>query len=375
MMSQGSDKHRVVIVGGGVAALEAALALRQLSPDRTTRTVVAPNEEYVVRAQSVREPFEFPEADHYPLAPIVRDAGATLLVDALDHVDTAARTITTTGGKEVPYDSLVLALGARPHARYEHAATVNFRSMASVLAGILHEVDTAAIRSVAFVTPTGPAWPLPLYELAYMTARRAQDRGVQLLTTLITPEDRPMMLFGTVASKGVARLLHQGGVEVVTSSEAEVPSPDEIVISPGQRRMPVDRVVALPELVGPAIVGVPHDEHGFVPVDDHGRVIGVPGVFAAGDATASLIKHGGFSAQQADAVAEAIAAEAGEIIDPQPVEGLLRGMFITGDAPWFLSARLEGGHAYDSVFTTEPTATPEGKVAARYLSQYLTQVA
>ncbi|MDO9174671.1 MAG: FAD-dependent oxidoreductase, partial [Actinomycetota bacterium] len=286
-----------------------------------------------------------------------------------------AKTITTTGGQEVAYDSLVLALGCRAHARYEHAITVDPRSMDETLRDMLQDVDSGAIRSVAFITPTGPAWPLPLYELAYLTARRASDQGVQLTTTLVTPEDRPMMLFGMIASNGVTRLLHDGGVEVITSSEAEVPSSQDVVISPGQRRLQVDRVIALPELVGPAVAGLPRDEHGFIPVDDHGRVTGVPGVFAAGDATARPVKHGGFSAQQADAVAEAIAAEAGEVLDPQPVEGLLRGMFITGDAPRYLSARLQGGHAYDSVFTTEPTATPEGKIAARYLSQYLEQVA
>lgn len=375
METQTSGKHRVVIVGGGVAALEAALALQQLSPDRTTRTVVAPNDEYVVRAQTVREPFAAAPADHYPLAPIVRDAGAELLVDALGQVNAAAKTITTTGGQEVPYDSLVLALGCRAHSRYDHAITVDPRSMEEVMRGMLSDLDAGAIRNIAFVTPTGPAWPLPLYELAYLTARRAAERDLQLTTTLVTPEDRPMLLFGMVASNGVTRLLHDGGVEVVTSSEAEVPSPHEVVISPGQRRLQVDRVIALPELVGPAITGLAHDEHGFLPVDDHGRVQGAPGVFAAGDVTARPFKHGGYSAQQAGAVAEAIAADAGEILEPQPVEGLLRGMFITGDAPLYLSARLEGGHAYDSVFTTEPTATPEAKIAARYLSQYLEQVA
>jgi sulfide:quinone oxidoreductase len=365
----------VVIIGGGVAALEVALALQQLSPDLTTRTVVAPNEEYIVRAQTVREPFAFPEADHYPIAPILRDAGATLMVDALERVDTAAQTITTKSGAEVPYDSLVLALGAQAQTRYEHAITVDHRSMAPVLRGVLEAVDAAAIRSVAFVTPTGPAWPLPLYELAYMTARRARERGIPLITTLITPEDRPMMLFGMEASKAVAHLLNDGGVEVVSSSEAEVLTPQQIVFFPGERRLQADRVIALPELIGPAIEGVPHDEHGFVPVDAHGRVTGAPGVFAAGDVTSYLIKHGGFSAQQADAVAEAVAAAAGEIIEPNPVEGLLRGMFITGGEPFYLSARFEGGHAFDSVFTSEPTATPESKIAARYLSQYLDQVA
>ncbi|MBJ7471674.1 MAG: FAD-dependent oxidoreductase [Solirubrobacteraceae bacterium] len=375
MESQGTGKHRVVIVGGGVAALEAALALQQLAPDSTTRTVVAPNAEYVVYAQTVREPFAHADADHYPVAPIVEAAGASLIVDALDRVDVDGKRIVTTGGQELEYDTLVLALGSKAAPCYDHALTVDPRSMAPALQRMLEGVDAGTIRSVAFVTPAGPTWPLPLYELAYLTARRASAAGHKLLTTLTTPEDRPMMRFGMIASNGVTRLLHEGGVELITSSVAEVLSPHELVITPGERRLRVDCVVALPELVGPGISGVPQDEHGFIPVDEYGRVIGAPGVFAAGDVTARPIKHGGFSSQQADAVAETIAADVGEILDPQPVEALLRGMFITGEAPLYLSARVVGGHAYDSVFTTEPTATPEGKIAARYLSQHLEQAA
>ena len=57
---------------------------------------------------------------------------------------------------------------------------------------------------------------------------------------------------------------------------------------------------------------------GFLPVDTHGRVAGVPGVYAAGDATDFDIKQGGIACQQADAAAEAIAADAGVAIDPAP---------------------------------------------------------
>jgi len=180
-----------------------------------------------------------------------------------------------------------------------------------------------------------------------------------------------MAAFGMTVAQGVSRLLEAGGVDVALASHAEVPHSRQIVIHPGERRLEVDRVVALPELSGPRIVGVPHDEHGFVPVDEHGRVDGAPGVFAAGDIAAYAIKHGGFSAQQADAVAQAIAVLAGEQLDPKPVQVLLRGMILTGAEPYFISARISGGHAFDSVFTQEPNLNPASKIAARYLDAYL----
>ena len=66
-----------------------------------------------------------------------------------------------------------------------------------------------------------------------------------------------------------------------------------------------------PQLGGPALAGLPADERGFIPIDEHARVRGVPGVYAAGDGTNFPIKHGGLGTQQADAAAEEIAARAG----------------------------------------------------------------
>ncbi|MGD0455391.1 MAG: hypothetical protein ABSB69_17530, partial [Solirubrobacteraceae bacterium] len=58
-----TSKLRVLIAGGGVAALEALLALRALAPEQTEITVLAPNAEFVYRPMAVREPFSYPQAN------------------------------------------------------------------------------------------------------------------------------------------------------------------------------------------------------------------------------------------------------------------------------------------------------------------------
>ena len=68
------------------------------------------------------------------------------------------------------------------------------------------------------------------------------------------------------------------------------------------------RVISPPRLEGHRIPGLPADGDGFIPTDLHGRVVGLERVYAAGDTTAFLVKEGGLATQQADAVAEAIAA-------------------------------------------------------------------
>ncbi len=321
MTTHGSHpKLRVVIVGGGVAALETALALRELAPEQTAITVIAPNEEFVYRPMTVREPFAYTAARRYPLARIVHDAGAELLVDELDYVDPERRTIHTKAGEAIEYDALVLALGAHAVPRYKHAITIDDRRMDETLHGLIQDIEGGYLDSLAFVAPGRMAWQLPLYELALMTAGRAYDMQIDLSTTIITPEDSPLAIFGSTASSAIAQRLERAHVKTINSAYVEVPSAGEVVINPGDRHLHVKRVIALPELYGPSIRGIPLGEHGFIRVDPHGRVRDVEGVYAAGDAIDFPIKHGGVGSQQADVAAQSIAALAGASVTPEAVQ-------------------------------------------------------
>jgi sulfide:quinone oxidoreductase len=124
--------------------------------------------------------------------------------------------------------------------------------------------------------------------------------------------------------------------------------------------------------------GLPHDEAGFVPVDEHGSVLGCQDVFAAGDVTAFPLKHGGLAAQQADAVAEVIAARLGTVGMPEPFRPVLRGLLLTGDTPLYLRAELgERGQRAHRLLPAPGSASsgalwwPPGKIAGRYLTPFL----
>jgi len=142
-------------------------------------------------------------------------------------------------------------------------------------------------------------------------------------------------------------------------------------VSPGERRLRVDRIVTLPRLAGPRLRGVPCGRDGFLRADAHGRLAGVDGVFAAGDVTAFPIKQGGLAAQQADAVAEAIAASVGADIDPQPFRPVLRGVLLTGGPARYLRADISGGAGDDSIVAGEALWWPPNKLCGRYLAPYL----
>jgi sulfide:quinone oxidoreductase len=369
--SPSSEPFKVVIAGGGVAALEAALALRALDAERFEVTLVAPNEDFVYRPMAVREPFAYSAARRYAVGEIAADIGAALIVESFASLDVGRRVARTESGAELHYDAILLALGARPHPRFPAAVTLDDARLEELMGGLLEDVDSGYVHDIAFVIPARVAWPLPIYELALMTARRAFEMNVELAVTIATPEQQPLAIFGEGASSGVAALLEQSGITTITSAHCEVPDGRHVVINPGDRTIDVDRVIALPELYGPAIRGLAAGEHGFIPVDVHSRVRGVEGVYAAGDATDFELKYGGIAAQQADAAAESIAALAGLAIEPAPLHPVIHGILLTGAAPQYLSAQFTGGRGFHSEITDEPTWSPPAKIAAKYLAPYL----
>jgi sulfide:quinone oxidoreductase len=319
----------------------------------------------------VREPFAHGAARRYPLAPIVRDAGARLLRGELGRVDPGRRAIHTKEEEQIEYDALLLALGAKLVPRYAHALTIDDSRLDETLHGLIQDVEGGYAHSLAFVSPDSIAWPLPLYELALMTAGRAYDMEIDLAVTVITHEPAPLAAFGAAASSAVGELLRKARIETIASAAAEVPTGREVLIRPGDRRLQVDRVIALPELNGTPLPGIPVREGGFIPVDAHGQVPRVGPIYAAGDATDFAVKQGGIAAEQADAAAEAIAASAGAPITPRPFEPVVRGMLLTDDKPLYMVARLGGGQEPSSEVSDRPSWTPSAKIAAKYLAPYL----
>jgi sulfide:quinone oxidoreductase len=64
-----SQQLQVVIAGGGIAGLEALMALRDLAADRVALTLVAPDPEFTYKPFTVEEPFSPEPAVRRALAP------------------------------------------------------------------------------------------------------------------------------------------------------------------------------------------------------------------------------------------------------------------------------------------------------------------
>ena len=361
-----SGAAEVVIVGGGVAALEALMALRAYAGDRVRITLVAPDPDFVYRSMTVAEPFGLGRARRYPLEQVASDFDARLVRASVIAVGAGERRVALRSGDRLSYDTLVLAPGARTLPAFDDAIAFGQPDSVTAMRELLAEVEQGRARRVAFIAPTVAGWTLPLYELAIMTAGLISDRGLDAELILITPEARPLAVFGAGPSAVIARLLAAARVEFIGSTYADVQPGAVRLVSDG-RVVPVDGAVALPLLRGPELEGVPAEpEYGFVPVDRHGRVTALPHVYAAGDATDFPIKQGGLAAQQADAVAEHVAAHHGAAVSPAPFTPVLRGMLFTGDRPRFMSA-AEG----KNLASAHPLWWPPTKIAGRHLAPYL----
>ena len=315
-------KH-VVIAGAGVAALECVLALRQHAGARVAVELLAPSAELVVRPSSVKTPFGGPAAPRVELDPLAAEAGVRLHRDTLASVEAGAHHVLTRDGSYVPYDMLVVATGARSREAVPGAITFRGPLSAGVVEQAVARVAAEPGLRLAFTAPPGVRWLLPLYELALLGAAELRDRGVTEPSILVvTGEQEPLEVFGPAASEAVRRELAEAGIELITRAAAIAAHEGTLRLDNG-RLLGADVVVALPAVVGPRIPGLPHDDDGYIPVDDHGRVPGATDIFAAGDATSFPIKHGGLAAQQADAVADAIGAQLGTVTRPEPFRPVL----------------------------------------------------
>lgn len=354
---------RVVIAGGGIAALECLLALHARLAGVAALRIVAPQRHFVHRPMAVLAPFGDRRPERVPLATIAEEHGAVLLRDALDLVEPEHGTIITQGRAVIPYDELVVATGARYAPGLPGAVPFRGAQDAPVVTRLVDDLARRAARSIAFVVPAGVSWPLPAYELALQAARAGRPGAVHL----VTPEREPLGLFGPTPAAVVRAELRAAGVQLHTATTASSFDDGRLWLGPGHA-LRCGAAVALPRLAGPWVAGLPHDREGFVRVDRQGRVPGT-GVHAAGDGTDVPIKQGGLAAQQADVVARSIAARVlGEPSPPDPAPPVLRAMLLTATGRCFLRRDLAES---DGEAGEEPPWWPPAKVAAPRLAPYL----
>lgn len=362
-------RQRVLIAGGGVAGLEAALALRDLAGEWVEVSLHDPGREFAYRPFGIGEPYGTTRAFRYDLRSLCEFCGASLSTNAIAAVEPQRRLAIGRDGERVPYDHLIVATGARMLWSVPGAVTYWGVSDEGQVGDLIADLRLGRLRHLVLTMPAGHGWVLPLYELALLAAnvrdKRARDRA---RVTVVTPEQRPLEIFGPRAARLTSALLAERRIDLVTGARPIGFGAGRLRIDPGED-IEADAAIALPRLEGRRIGGIPYDGDGFIAVDELGRVAGMDRAYAAGDVGSLPFKQGAFSTQQADTVAEAIAAAVGVEVEPRPAAPQMRAVLWTGRGPFYLSGGdQEAGRRVSSPSQRHLELLHNGRLTARYLS-------
>ncbi len=360
-----TEPFAVVIGGGGVAALEAILTLRHDAPELAV-TLISPEPDFTLKQFTVGQPFGGEEPHRLDLASFCRRNDVTLRLDGVAEIWSEQRRVLLDSGEDLPYDALLLAMGALREEALPGAHTFRGGEDVAWFGAMLDQLERGHLHHIVFAVPFEVRWSLPLYELALMTARLIRHKGLAAEVVLATHEPFPLGDLGGAAGKRITELLDDVGIDLRCGLVPESVGDGFLRFADGEV-IETSEVVALPKLRVPPIPGLPQGRNGFIATDATMRVEGPSRVWAAGDATWFPIKQGGIAAQQADVAATAIAEVAGTPVQVPAFNPVVRGVLLTGDEPQYFNAKV----GTDGKSSAAPLWWPPAKVAGRWLAPYL----
>ena len=173
-----SDPAHVLIAGGGFGAVESMLALRALAGEHVRVTLVSASPSLAYKPAATTESFDETPPRAYDLRAIARDAGASFRLDRVEAVAADAHRVRLASFAHLDYDALVLAVGARAVVAIPGALTFRDQQQVQHVRRLVSELPSETLNRIVFAVPGGCSWPLPLYELALLTAAHLGELGM-----------------------------------------------------------------------------------------------------------------------------------------------------------------------------------------------------
>ena len=290
---------RIVILGAGTGGTLAANRLRaRYGEDQAEITVVDQDDRHVYQPGLLFVPFGLAHPDE-----IVRSrakqlhSGIDYICAPIDHVDLERDVVELEGKRELAYDVLVVATGARlvpgetegltGPGWMERVFTFYDLEGAAALAGALARFERG--RLVVNIIDMPIKCPVAPLEFCFLADWFFQEHGVRDDVTIsyVTPLDGAFTK--PTASRTLGGLLDEKHVEIVTEfNTGEVDGAARKLVSYDGREVPFDLAVVVPLHGGASYVGRSPglgDELDFVPTDEHTlQSKAKPNVFVLGDA-------------------------------------------------------------------------------------------
>jgi sulfide:quinone oxidoreductase len=126
-----NGKTKVLIAGGGVAGLEAALALRELAVEHVAVELLAPEMHFWYKPAAAAAPFDLGAVTRFELNGLARQIGASFTPGGLTGIDAWRHVAYTSTNTQIAYDVLLVACGALPFPSVPGALTFEARRTSS----------------------------------------------------------------------------------------------------------------------------------------------------------------------------------------------------------------------------------------------------
>ena len=324
---------RVLVIGAGAAGSAAAAALSQAAAEL----------EVVVDGEEDRPPYNRTTVNKGLLSGAVDDDGIALpgmdlagvtwrLGERVVQLDPTARSVRLAGGEQLTADAVVLAVGAQPRPLPLPVAG----PAADRVLTLRSAADTA--RLCALLTPGAPVVIVGAGLIGTETAGVLRQAGhpVQLVDAARTPM---AALVGPTVAGWVLQAHRHAGVDVRVATTLQEVAPQgndglSVTFSDGTLASPQAILAALGVVPATGWLGdsgvLGNTPAGAAVVDGGQRVVGWPGIYAAGDMAAVAgpdglpvqIEHWGAALAQGRTAARTVLADLGlrEPDDAPPVD-------------------------------------------------------
>jgi NADH:ubiquinone reductase (H+-translocating) len=268
----------VVVVGGGFASLEVALALSSQRPAIRV-TVISSETQLTYRPWLIRVPAGGAPPPVIPFARLLAAARVEVIASTVTAADVKAHRVVLNSGAEVEYDQLVVATGAvadrnRIAGARDHALFPCDLNDAEEFAARVATSNTKVV--VVF------GWERPGPGLEYAAWIAAHRPGVKV--TAIDGDGTLARRFGDRATAHIRSLFERRGAQLI--SEGAVERIGNGTVEVGGRVIAADVIAVAAPLRGttawlpPALV----DEHAMLRVSD--TMAAAPGIWGIGDVVA-----------------------------------------------------------------------------------------